>query len=124
MSEITMVEQPTVVTQPKQKRKVCLIGFAPTWNEAPFGDKSFEFWGVNEVYMILPQNVLTRLYDLHDYRLMKSKQRNDNHLEVLRSATIPILMQKHYLDRKKPVEWIVFLNLFWPVHSRQKSLVN
>lgn len=86
------------VTKPKEKKrhKVAIVGFAPTNQLAPFDDKSFEIWGVNELYKFVPR--LDVLFEMHTYNLLTSKERNPKHLEWLQKAKIPIYMLEHYDD--------------------------
>jgi len=83
----------------REKEKVCIIGFAPTWKDAPLNDDSFEFWGCNEIYMIIPKIEL--LFELHGRKEIADKERDkvkQEHLNWLKNARIPIMMQKHYDD--------------------------
>lgn len=80
-----------------EKKKIAIVGFAPSsLNKAPFGDKSFEIWGVNELYKIVPR--VDVLFELHDYEFLVSKERNQEHLQWLRKAKIPIFMQQRFAD--------------------------
>jgi hypothetical protein len=38
-------------------RKIGILGFGPTLNEAPFADPSWELWGMNGLHRILPKGV-------------------------------------------------------------------
>lgn len=82
----------------RKKDKVAIVGFAPTWPMAPFKDPDFEIWACNEFHMIAPR--IDVLFQLHgEGRLQDTKKEMDGkHLEWLRNAKIPILMQKHYDD--------------------------
>lgn len=86
-----------IAVREAQKKKIAIVGFAPSSiNKAPYGDKSFEIWGVNELYKIVPR--VDVLFELHDREFLASKDRNPQHLEWLRKAKIPIFMQEHYED--------------------------
>lgn len=82
----------------KQKEKVAIVGFAPTWPQAPFKDNDFEIWGCNECHMVFPRVDL--LFELHSPKVIidTKKEMAGKHLEWLRNAKIPLLMQKHYED--------------------------
>jgi hypothetical protein len=82
----------------RKKEKVAIVGFAPTWPDAPFKDDSFEIWACNEFHLIAPR--IDMLFELHSENVIKDtkKERSGEHLEWLRNAKIPILMQKHYED--------------------------
>jgi hypothetical protein len=85
----------------KAKEKVAIVGFAPSsMGLAPFTDKSFEIWGVNDVYRVVPR--VDVLFELHSYGLLTSKDKarvNGNHVEWLQNnKTVPVFMQRHYDD--------------------------
>lgn len=80
-----------------KKEKVAIVGFAgSSIGLAPFNDDSFEIWGVNELYKVVPK--VDVLFELHDYEMLANKDRNPAHLEWLRQAKIPVFMQKHFDD--------------------------
>lgn len=90
-------EKAVVLTHEKKTDKVVILGYAPSSRDlAPFKDQSFEIWGMNELYLLVPR--IDVLFDVHDYELMKSKERNPKHLEWLQNAKIPVYMQKHFDD--------------------------
>ncbi len=81
------------------KKKICIVGFAPGRENAPYDDPSFEFWGVNEMYMAKEVKKIDVLFELHDYKWIKEGKRYKEHLQWLRDQkTIPIMMQKHFDD--------------------------
>ena len=80
------------------KKKICIIGFAPGREDAPYDDDSFEFWGVNEMYMAKEVRKLDVLFELHDHKWICEGKRYKNHIDWLRKATIPIMMQQHFDD--------------------------
>lgn len=81
--------------------KVAIVGFAPTRNMAPFDDKSWEIWGVNELYTVKDVERVDVLFELHDYKWIKEGKRSKEHLPSLQKMTIPIWMQQHYQDIPK-----------------------
>ena len=36
----------------KRNDKVAIVGFAPTWNQTPFKDSTFDIWACNEFYLV------------------------------------------------------------------------
>ena len=50
-----------------QREKVCLIGFAESSYEAPWLDRDFEFWGLNNLndYLDTDRRPFTRWFNLH-----------------------------------------------------------
>jgi hypothetical protein len=82
--------------QPVTAEKVAIVGFAPgSRGKAPFKDTSFQIWGVNEVYKVVPR--VDVLFELHSRNMIKDKG-GDNHIEWLKAAPIPVFMQEHYRD--------------------------
>lgn len=47
--------------------KVAIIGMAPSKDEAPFGDDSWEFWGLNNLYQLLPEVKFDRWFEIHEF---------------------------------------------------------
>jgi|GEM_PF-1510383 len=85
---------------PRKTDKVAIVGFANSWNKAPYNDPSFEIWGINELYKYLqsiPNGRADRWFEIHDIRNSPSKQRPE-HQKWLKSAKIPIYTWDHYDD--------------------------
>jgi len=81
------------------KKKICIVGFAPGREDAPYDDPSFEMWGVNEMHMAVEVKRLDVLFELHDYKWICEGKRYKNHITWLREQRkIPIMMQKHFDD--------------------------
>lgn len=81
------------------KKKICIVGFAPGKEDAPFDDPSFEFWGVNEMYMAKDVKKIDVLFELHDYKWICEGKRYKDHIKWLQDQReIPLLMQKHFDD--------------------------
>lgn len=95
-SKIEIVEQPTAYPKINKNLKVAIVGFAPTWNLAPYDDKSVEIWGMNELYKVVPR--VDVLFEMHTYDLLRSKTRDPKHLEWLQKSKIPIWMLEQYED--------------------------
>jgi hypothetical protein len=81
----------------KTKDKVCIVGFAPTWNKTPFTDDSFEVWGLNELYSYfqqVPGSHAERWFEIHSPN--SPSKNTPQHQAWLKKATIPVYMQKHF----------------------------
>jgi hypothetical protein len=52
----------TVKTQGIKKR-LAIVGFAPTRDQAPFADPTWEIWGLNDLHRAIPR--YTRWFDIH-----------------------------------------------------------
>jgi hypothetical protein len=75
----------------KKKDKVAIVGYAPSSRDlAPYNDKDYDIWGVNELYKISPR--VDVLFELHHEKWLRSKERNPDHVKWLKSADIPIVM--------------------------------
>ena len=103
-------KQPPVSEKPEEKpeevkfvigakKKICILGFAPGRELAPYDDKDFEFWGVNEMYMSPEVKRIDVLFELHDHKWIAESKRHKGHLKWLQEQRkIPILMQKAFPD--------------------------
>jgi len=81
--------------------KIAIVGFAPSRTLAPFDDKSWEIWGVNELYMAPDVKRIDVLFELHDYKWLLEGKRHPEHMEWMRKSKIPIWMQEHFEDIPK-----------------------
>jgi hypothetical protein len=83
----------------REKDKVAIVGFAPTWPMAPFKDPDVEIWACNEFHLLAPR--IDLLFELHGRKEIAEKERDkekQEHLNWLKNAKIPIVMQKHFDD--------------------------
>lgn len=76
------------------KEKVAIVGFAPSWNQAPFEDETFDIWGINELYLQAAGKRFTHWFEIHDPK--SPSKSGEKHQTWLREAQIPLFMQKHY----------------------------
>lgn len=83
----------------KKHDRCCIIGFAPSWDEAPFEDKDVDFWGINELYIYLKeakiQAPFAAWFEIHDIRNSPSKQA-PAHQAFLKNCRIPLITQQHW----------------------------
>lgn len=81
----------------RPEKKVAIIGFTPTRNEAPWADPTFEKWTCNNLHLHLqPNQQWDRLYDLHDYKTISGDK---PHEAFLRQTDKPV-----YVWQPRP-EW-------------------
>lgn len=81
----------------RPEKKVAIIGFTATRDEAPWSDPTFEKWACNNLHMHLrPDQKWDRLYDLHDYKTISSDK---PHEAFLRTCDKPV-----YVWEPRP-EW-------------------
>jgi hypothetical protein len=78
-------------------KKLAMVGYASSWTETPWEDKTFEIWIMNGMYLIAPR--YDRVFDIHDLDEIKHRpQKPDEpkHYEALKTLTKPVYMQEHY----------------------------
>lgn len=84
-------------------KRVCIIGSAPSWKEAPFGVNGMEYWSLNDMFIHIPKGC-TRWFQMHSRDEVERskepmhKQRIHSCLQWCQTATIPIYMQQVYED--------------------------
>jgi len=81
---------PTTTTEPTRQRKIALIGYAPNVRFAPWGDTSYEIWGLNDQIVTMPR--IDVLFEIHSPEVIKA----EGHWDRLKTLTIPVFMQQHY----------------------------
>jgi len=105
ITEITKIQEelkPLVEAVEKQevrRKRVCIMGFAPSWTLTPFDDPTMEVWTLNEAYKLFQQiknGRADRWFEIHS---PDSPSKNTKeHTEFLRNCKVPIFMQEHYDD--------------------------
>ena len=79
--------------------KVALVGLAPGWEAAPFGDPAWEVWSVNDGYRLFgPDRPCTRWFELHGDSSLTRARRAPDHFDRLREMEIPV----YYLHGAPP----------------------
>lgn len=74
----------------RPEKKIAIIGFTPTRDEAPWADPTFEKWACNNLHLHLrPDQPWDRLYDLHDYKTISSDKA---HEAFLRTCDKPVFV--------------------------------
>jgi hypothetical protein len=93
----------------KKRKKVAIVGFAPSWNKAPFADREFEIWGLNELYMYFEKvegHRWDRWFEIHQRKLIfESDRQGPEHLKKLASMKCPVYMLDHYDDIPTSVKY-------------------
>ncbi len=85
-------------------RKVLIVGFAPTSrDDAPFKDTSYEVWGLNDLYRLIPR--ADRWFEMHSKDIVDNHPYYPNHLAELQSSTIPVFMQEVRSDIPRSVRY-------------------
>ncbi len=78
-------------------KKVAILGFAPSWVDAPFDDQSFEIWALNEMYKMFAKKEgcrADRWFELHS---PDSPSKNTpEHRAFLQNCELPLYMWDHF----------------------------
>jgi hypothetical protein len=86
--------------------KVAIIAAGPTWTEAPYGDPSFERWGLNAFHRMKHHGHCTRWLQLHKPGSGEGHIDDVDHIMWLKeSHDFPIYMLKHYDDYPSSVAY-------------------
>jgi hypothetical protein len=74
----------------RPEKKIAIIGFTMSRDEAPWGDPTWEIWVCNNLALHLrPDQPFHRIYDLHDYNTISSDK---PHEAYLRTAKQPVVV--------------------------------
>ncbi len=92
---------PMVLPGFTRPRKICVVGYAPSKDEAPFKDESWEIWGLNDLYEYIPR--WNRWFEMHlkaDTDAYMTRGGKFRHVQGLISvaANCPLYMQDAYPD--------------------------
>lgn len=93
--------------QPREGKKVAIVGFANSWKQAPWDDPSVEIWCLNEFWKYAPR--WSRWFEVHDADTLGVTKRDPSdaeqarHLAWLRQTHgKPIYMQASFCDGRFP----------------------
>jgi len=92
----------------RTRDKVCIVGFADGHRGlAPFGDDSFEFWGLNRLHVPMPDVAWNRWFELHNleefYGEAGPNGLDMQHIEWLRQISFPVYIRRQ--DLPTAAEW-------------------
>lgn len=100
-------ERATAGSPPEGRTKVALLGFAPSWKDAPFDDPGVVIVGLNELHKYVPRWDVW--FELHDEDTLGVSKRDltdgeqKRHLDWLRqNHGKPIFMQDAFCDGRFP----------------------
>ncbi len=104
-------------------RKVAIIGFAPSWQQAPWTDKTIEKWSLNEGHLMMPS--VDRWFQMHPRWCWEKNMRDASYMDWARGKEegianplrdAPIYMLETYADiptaTKYPFKEVT--DHFWP----------
>jgi hypothetical protein len=79
-------------------RKVAIVGYSASREDAPFGDPTFELWGMNNLHAELDAKHFSRWFDIHkrDYIELNNANLATDHIAWLRTTTIPVYMIREF----------------------------
>jgi hypothetical protein len=95
-----------VEAQPVKRKKVAIVGFAPSWKEAPWDDKDCEIWVLNEFYKVANQVKgfrADRWFEIHD--IASPSKSGQEHVDFLKSCPVPVYMWKHFEEYPNSVKF-------------------
>lgn len=97
----------------KKRDKVCIIGFAPSWDETPWNQEDMDYWGINELYMQAVNKRFDAWFEVHDIMNSPSKQQ-EKHQNFLMNCKIPLLTHKHWDKYPSSIKfpWEYLMNYF------------
>lgn len=78
-------------------KKVAIVGTAMTHKNAPYGDPSWELWGLNDHWNNMPR--ATRWFEANYDAAKEAKvshRKEITRLDWLKTCPIPVYMEKHY----------------------------
>ncbi len=89
----------------KKKSKVAIVGFADSWNQAPFQNPEFEIWGLNSLFEIIPPG-FSLWFETHDKKMWENNKEiglgltraGKPYKEALASLPCTVLMVDKYPD--------------------------
>ena len=85
---------------PDMKKKLTINGYAETTRMmSPLDNADYEHWGLNELYLLIPMQNVTRWFEIHaPSGNLHNSRRNPRHRKWLQEAKIPIYMPKKIED--------------------------
>lgn len=92
-------------------KKVAIVGYTTTRNQAPYNDEAFEIWGLNDLYKHIPK--YDRWFQLHtpeevNRTAAETKGGRDAwgaQVATLQSMSCPIYMQDQYAEIPRSVKY-------------------
>ena len=90
-----------------KKKKLAIVGFALSRDQAPFSDPEFEIWTVNNLYRFVPRQ--DAIFEMHTREQIDAEMvhgvDNKTYIEELREMKIPVYMQEAYPDVPPAVKY-------------------
>ena len=88
--------------------KVAIVGTAPGYDLAPYGDPAWEIWGLNDLYSCWDGDgpEFTRWFELHGDTPLTRSRRPTDHFDRIKAMAIPV----YYLHGDPPTSMSVKLD--------------
>lgn len=101
------------MTKPRPKT-VAIVGFAPSWQQAPWADKHIEKWSLNEGHLMMPS--VDRWFQMHPRWCWEKNMRDASYLDWVRGIAEPVYMLEAYADIPTAVRYPLehIKQRFWP----------
>lgn len=90
------------------KDKVCIVGCSDSKILTPFNDPSFEFWGVNNLFLTFPDKPWSRWFEIHTITYDGQHFRRRDKLDFRGMAV------DKYLDYISKLKCPVYMQQSWP----------
>ena len=93
----------------RPRKKVAIVGFADTRNEAPFKDPSWEIWSINDLHNSIPRT--DRHFDIHTLKNINEDVTAGRSpadrcgLEPLKRLNVPVYMQDRFTEYPNSVRF-------------------
>jgi len=87
-------------------KKLALVGYAASRDEAPWEDPNFDIWIMNDMYELAPR--YDAVFDIHaidEIRHRVGRVGKGSHYEALKTLDKPVYMQHHYPEIPASVEY-------------------
>jgi hypothetical protein len=88
------------------KKKLLILGTSPTLKLAPVNDPSFEVWGLNDMFTVLPR--ADRWFEMHPRQVQENsivRNSKQNYLEWFKNTKIPVYMQEKFEDIPSSIKY-------------------
>lgn len=94
---------------PDRNSKVAIVGFAPSYPDAPFADESWDIWGLNELYGLIPMDKIAQQrltwFDIHTVDVMKASSRDGKRIENLAKLPCRVFTQREMPEIKNSIAY-------------------
>lgn len=106
------------------RKKVAIVGFTPSRDQAPYANPDFEIWALNDLFEAIPR--CDRLFQIHLRQAVDTYSTRGEHasyIERLRSLKVPIYMIEKYPDIPNSIRYPLeqMLELYGPYFTNTIS---